>query len=57
MPATVHELSRVELLAGLPGEQLASLAGRLEREDVTAGASVVREGDPESASTSSSRGS
>ena len=45
MPATVHELSRVELLAGLPGEQLASLAGRLEREDVAAGASVVREGE------------
>jgi CRP-like cAMP-binding protein len=46
VPATVHELSRVELLAGLPGEQLASLAGRLEREDVAAGASVVREGEP-----------
>jgi ATP-binding cassette, subfamily B, bacterial len=46
VPATVHELSRVELLAGLPGEQLASLAGRLEREDVAAGSSVVREGEP-----------
>jgi CRP-like cAMP-binding protein len=46
VPATVYELSRVELLAGLPGEQLASLAGRFEREDVAAGASVVRQGEP-----------
>jgi ATP-binding cassette subfamily B protein len=46
VPATVHELSRVELLAGLPGEQLASLAGRLEREDVAPGETVVREGEP-----------
>ena len=46
MPATVHELTRVELLAGLPGSKLAELAGRLEREDVAPGATVVREGDP-----------
>jgi CRP-like cAMP-binding protein len=46
VPATVHELTRVELLAGLPGEQLARLAGRLEREDVQPGATVVREGEP-----------
>jgi CRP-like cAMP-binding protein len=46
VPATVHELTRVELLAGLPGEQLAQLAGRLEREEVAPGATVVREGDP-----------
>ena len=46
MPATVHELSRVELLAGLPGEQLASLAGRLDREEVGPGAAVVHEGEP-----------
>ncbi len=46
VPATVHELTRVELLAGLPGSKLAELAGRLEREDVDPGATVVREGDP-----------
>ena len=46
MPATVHELTRVGLLADLPGEQLSKLAGRLEREDVAPGATVVREGDP-----------
>ena len=45
VPATVHELTRVELLAGLPGEQLAALAARLEREDVEPGATVVRQGE------------
>lgn len=46
MPATVHELTRVELLSGLPGSKLAELAGRLEREEVAPGATVVREGEP-----------
>lgn len=46
MPATVHELTRVELLAGLPGEQLQQLAQRLSREDVAPGETIVREGDP-----------
>jgi CRP-like cAMP-binding protein len=46
VPATAHELTRVELLAGLPGEQLQRLAARLEREEVPAGAAVVREGEP-----------
>ena len=46
MPATVHELSRIGLLAGLPGEQLSKLAGRLEREEIAPGETVVREGDP-----------
>jgi CRP-like cAMP-binding protein len=41
----VHELARVELLSGLPGSKLAELAGRLEREDVGPGETVVREGD------------
>ncbi|MBA3348146.1 MAG: cyclic nucleotide-binding domain-containing protein [Actinobacteria bacterium] len=45
VPATVHELSRIGLLAGLPGEQLSKLAGRLAREDVPAGAGVVVQGD------------
>ncbi len=42
----MHELSRIELLSGLPGEQLAVLASRLEREEVEPGAAVVREGEP-----------
>lgn len=42
----MHELSRVGLLAGLPGERLAQLAGRLEREEVAAGGMVVRQGEP-----------
>ena len=46
MPATVHELTRVGLLSGLPGEHLSKLASRLEREDVAPGATVVREGEP-----------
>lgn len=46
VPATVHELTRVSLLSGLPGEQLAQLASRLEREDVAPGQTVVREGEP-----------
>ncbi|HET7567716.1 MAG TPA: cyclic nucleotide-binding domain-containing protein [Gaiellaceae bacterium] len=44
--ATQHELARVELLAGLPGEVLARLAKRMEREEVSPGAVVVREGEP-----------
>ncbi len=43
--ATVHELSRVGLLATLPGETLARLAARMEREEIAAGSSVVREGE------------
>ena len=42
----MHELTRVGLLSGLPGEHLAKLASRLEREDVAPGATVVREGEP-----------
>lgn len=43
--ATQHELSRIGLLATLPGETLARLAQNMEREDVPAGAGVVSEGD------------
>jgi hypothetical protein len=46
VPATVHELTRVGLLAGLPGEHLSKLAARLERQEVAPGATVVREGEP-----------
>jgi CRP-like cAMP-binding protein len=41
----VHELSRIGLLAGLPGQQLNELAGRMAREDVPAGAGVVEQGE------------
>ena len=44
--ATQHELARVELLAGLPGETLAKLAKRMEREEVAPGTAIVREGEP-----------
>ena len=43
--ATQHELARVELLAGLPGETLQKLGQRMEREDVAPGTVIVREGD------------
>ena len=43
--ATQHELSRVGLLATLPGETLGRLAARMEREELPAGAGVVEEGD------------
>jgi CRP-like cAMP-binding protein len=45
VPATVHELSRVGLLAGLPGEMLSALARRMTREEVPAGTAIVAEGD------------
>jgi CRP-like cAMP-binding protein len=44
--ATAHELARVELLAGLPGETLAKLGERMERHTVTPGEQVVAEGEP-----------
>jgi Cyclic nucleotide-binding domain len=43
--ATQHELSRIGLLATLPGETLARLAQRMTREDVPAGAGIFSEGD------------
>jgi len=44
--ATSHELARVALLAGLPGETLVRLAKRMEREEVAPGTTIVREGEP-----------
>src|SRR4051812_23432080 len=44
--ATVHELSRVGLLATLSGETLTKLAAEMRREDVAAGAAVFQEGEP-----------
>ena len=43
--ATQHELSRIGLLATLPGATLARLAENMVREDIPAGAGVVSEGD------------
>ena len=43
--ATQHELSRIGLLATLPGETLARLAQRMTREDIPAGAGVFDEGE------------
>ena len=43
--ATAHEFSRSGLLSSLPGETLAKLGQRMAREDVPAGAAVVREGE------------
>ena len=44
--ATSHELARVELLAGLPGETLAKLAKAMERQEFAPGSAIVREGEP-----------
>jgi ATP-binding cassette, subfamily B, bacterial len=44
VPATAHELSRIELLAGLPGELLSKLAQRMRREEVPSGEAPVLEG-------------
>ena len=43
--ATAHELARVELLAGLPGETLARLGERMERRELAPGEAVVAEGE------------
>ena len=45
VPATVAELSRMQLFAGLPGEQLKLIAQRMDREEVPPGRAVVREGE------------
>jgi CRP-like cAMP-binding protein len=46
VPASVTELGRVGLFADLAGEVLGKLASRMEREEVTSGTVLVREGDP-----------
>ena len=45
VPASVTELSRVGLLAALPGEQLLKLAGRMQREEIGPGAPLITEGE------------
>ncbi len=44
VPATVHELARVGLLAELPGERLNRLARLMRREEVASGEAPVLEG-------------
>jgi CRP-like cAMP-binding protein len=46
VPASVTELSRVGLLATLPGETIGKLADRMLREEVTAGTVLLEEGKP-----------
>ena len=43
--ATQHELQRVGLLAGLPGETLMRLGKQMEREEIAPGTVVLQEGD------------
>ena len=45
VPASVAELSRIGLLAELPGQTLNALAREMRREAVTGGAGVVTEGE------------
>ena len=44
------ELSRIGLLASLPGETLTKLAERMQREEVAAGRTIVTEGEEATAS-------
>jgi CRP-like cAMP-binding protein len=45
VPASVTELSRIGLLAELPGEQLMKLAARMRREEIGPGSPIVSQGD------------
>jgi len=45
VPATQAELSRIGLLAELPGEQLVKLAQQMRREEVPGGAAPIVEGE------------
>jgi CRP-like cAMP-binding protein len=42
----VTELARVGLFGSLPGQTIAKLADRMQRDEVAAGSVIVREGDP-----------
>ena len=44
VPASVTELSRVGLLSSLPGQSLARLAERMQREELPPGTPIVSEG-------------
>jgi len=41
----VTELSQIGLLASLPGETIAVLAGKMNREQIAPGTAIVREGE------------
>ena len=45
-PVAAHEFTRIPLLSSLPGERLADLAGRMRRETVLPGKTVVIDGEP-----------
>ena len=45
VPASVTELSRIGLLAELPGELLMKLAAQMRREELGPGAPIITEGD------------
>jgi ATP-binding cassette subfamily B protein len=45
VPATQAELSRIGLLAELPGEQLVKLAQRMRREEIPGGEAPIVEGE------------
>jgi CRP-like cAMP-binding protein len=45
VPASVTELSRIGLLAELPGELLLKLAQRMRREEIAPGRPLITEGD------------
>jgi ATP-binding cassette subfamily B protein len=45
-PRFSHEFARIPLLAELPGETLARLSARMQREQVAPGQAVVAEGEP-----------
>jgi CRP-like cAMP-binding protein len=44
--ASVHELARIGLFSELPGEALAKLAERMERQALTPGQTILRQGQP-----------
>jgi CRP-like cAMP-binding protein len=46
VPASVTELARVGLFADLAGEKLTKLADRMQREEVSSGTVLIREGEP-----------
>ena len=45
VPASVTEIQRIGLFGSLPGETIAKLAERMVREEVSAGRTIVAEGD------------
>src|SRR4029450_6365979 len=46
VPSSVTELARVGLFADLAGEKLTKLADRMQREEVSSGTVLIREGEP-----------